>query len=131
MHLLSVAQVEGSNRVCMNERAHYLCLTPTRNEAWIIRHFLRAAAMWSTRIIVADQGSTDGTWEALGDVTGVDRVKNVASRFDEESRQRLLIKEARRLPGRRRVFIALDADEALSANAHQSPDWQRIADASP
>jgi hypothetical protein len=42
----------------------------------------------------------------------------------------LLLEHARRVSGRR-VLIALDADEALSANALSSPEWQRVGEAAP
>lgn len=107
-----------------------LCLTPTRNEVWIIDRFLRAAQSWASKIIVADQGSTDGTLERLQDDGGVSLVINDSPVFDEGVRQKLLIDRAREIPGRR-VLIALDADEALSANAVSSPDWSRIEMARP
>lgn len=107
-----------------------ICLTPTRNENWVIRHFLGAARCWAQDIIVADQGSTDGTFQALQASPGVTPVVNASPTFDEVHRQQLLINAARELPGRR-VLIALDADEALSANAFTSRDWERIAAAVP
>src|SRR5262249_14720638 len=109
--------------------ANLICVTPTRNEAWIIKQFLTAARTWADRIIVADQGSTDGTLEILGATPGVETVVN-DSAYDELQRQKLLISRAREIAGQR-VLIALDADEALSANCLESPEWKRIRDAKP
>jgi len=109
---------------------HRLCLTPTRNESWIIAPFLAAARMWASRVIVADQGSTDGTREFLEQVPGVDVLRNTSADYDESHRQRLLLEAARRVPGPR-FLLGLDADEALSANSANSPDWARIAAAAP
>jgi hypothetical protein len=79
---------------------------------------------------VADQGSTDGTREALRDTSGVQLVLNESPVFDERHRQRLLLDEARRIPGKR-ILIGLDADEALSANFATSPEWNRLSEAKP
>ena len=107
-----------------------ICVTPTRNEAWIIHRFLGAAKCWADDIIVADQGSVDGTLQIAQSTSGVMGVVNSSPVFDEVHRQQLLINAARALPGRR-LIIALDADEALSANHANSPDWNRIAAAAP
>jgi len=40
---------------------HRICITPVRNEAWIIERFLAAARTWATTVVIADQGSSDGT----------------------------------------------------------------------
>ena len=109
---------------------HRLCLTPTRNESWIIAPFLAAARMWATRIIVADQNSTDGTREFLESESAVEVLRNSAPRYDEDSRQKLLLGAARRVEGPR-FLLGLDADEALSANSVTSADWSRIAAAAP
>jgi len=107
-----------------------ICLTPTRNESWIIREFLAAAKCWAGDVIVADQGSTDGTFQELQACAGVTPVVNASTTFDEVHRQNLLIDAARKLPGRR-ILIALDADEALSANCLSSNDWEKVASAEP
>ena len=36
-------------------RPKVICVTPVRNEAWIIEPFLRAAELWADHIILADQ----------------------------------------------------------------------------
>ena len=40
-----------------------ICLTPVLNEAWILDRFLKCASLWADHIIIADQGSTDGSVE--------------------------------------------------------------------
>jgi len=107
-----------------------ICLTPTRNESWIIKPFLAAAKCWADHIIVADQGSTDGTLQELQRTAGVQTLVNESPAYDEAQRQRLLINAARKISGKR-IFIALDADEALSANCLPSAEWQRLAEAKP
>jgi hypothetical protein len=105
-------------------------VTPTRNEAWVIQRFLSAARTWADQVIVADQGSTDGTWEQLQNVPGVRPVKNEMQVFDENHRQKLLLSKAREVEGKR-ILIGLDADEALSANCLQSKEWRQLADVKP
>lgn len=107
-----------------------ISLTPTRNESWIISAFIAAARTWADHVIIADQGSTDGTLQIAEKAERVHAVVNDSPVFDEVHRQRLLIDRARTLPGRR-ILLALDADEALSANCLTSRDWDRIAAAAP
>lgn len=107
-----------------------ICLTPTRNEKWIIDPFLSAASFWADHIIVADQQSSDGTIEAVGRNPRARLVLNESPRYDEAARQRLLLQHARDIPGRK-IFIALDADEALSSNLALSAEWSRLKDALP
>lgn len=42
-------------------RTSVICVTPLRNEAWILERFLRAAELWADRILVPDQGSKHGS----------------------------------------------------------------------
>ncbi len=93
-----------------------ICLTPVRNEAWILDIFLRATALWADRIIIMDQASDDGTREIAASHPKVDLIDNPSATFNEPERQALLIATARqRYPGS--VLIALDADEIFT------PEW--------
>lgn len=107
-----------------------ICLTPTRNEAWIIRPFLAATRLWAHRVIVADQRSTDGTAEILRGTPGVEAVVNDSPTLDEAYRQNLLLRHAR-ADAEPRVLFGLDADEVLSANALTSREWDQIEAAAP
>ena len=44
----------------------------------------------------------------------------------------MLVEAARSIPNDgKRIFIALDADEALSANWRKSPEWHKLLRAAP
>jgi glycosyltransferase involved in cell wall biosynthesis len=99
-----------------------VCVTPVKNEEWILERFLRCAAVWADHIIVLDQCSTDRSREIAAAHPKVRLIVDDDPRYDELRRQRTLLDAARQIPGRRLV-IALDADEALSADTLSSPAW--------
>jgi glycosyltransferase involved in cell wall biosynthesis len=99
-----------------------ICLTPVKNEAWILERFLSCASLWADHIIVADQQSTDGSRDIAARFPKVQVIENPSPTFDERTRQNLLLEAARRIPGPR-LLIALDADEIFSANVLDSIEW--------
>jgi Glycosyl transferase family 2 len=105
-----------------------ICLTPIKNEAWILDRFLKCASIWADCIIIADQNSTDGSREIALSYPKVTLIDNPSASFNEPERQKLLLEEARKIPGKR-ILIALDADEALTANFIDNPEWQTVLDA--
>src|SRR4051794_21317449 len=100
-----------------------ICVTPVRNESWILDRFLRAAELWADHIVVADQASTDGSREIAEGFEKVRVIENTAPAYDEGARQRLLLDAAREIPGRR-LIVALDADEALAAGWEDTAEWE-------
>ena len=106
------------------------CLTPVKNEAWILERFLSCASLWADKIIIADQGSTDGSKEIAAKFAKVITIDNPSTVLNEFNRQQLLLAEARRTPDPK-VLLALDADEFLSSNFLTSPEWQSILNAPP
>jgi hypothetical protein len=118
------------NGAASADASRRICVTPVRNEAWIIDRFLAAAKSWATDVIVADQGSTDGTLQRLQETPGVTAVINDSPVFDERHRQQLLLTHARQVPGKR-ILIGLDADEALSANFATSEEWRQLDSVQP
>ena len=109
-----------------------ICLTPIKNEAWILERFLRCASTWADHIVVADQQSDDGSREIARGFDKVTLIDNDTPSYDEQARQKLLIEAGRQIPvDGKRVLIALDADEMLSANWQQSREWQRLLEAPP
>jgi hypothetical protein len=107
-----------------------ICLTPVRNESWILDRFLKATSLWADYIIIADQMSTDGSREIARKYPKVILVDNPSEIFNEPERQRLLIHEARKIEGPR-LLITLDADEIFTPNVLTSPEWQTIMDSKP
>ena len=107
-----------------------ICLTPVKNEAWILERFLKCASLWADHIILADQNSDDGTQEIAQRFPKVHLIHNTSDTYDEYARQKLLIDAARQIPGPR-LLIALDADEFLSANYMSSPEWKTLLCAEP
>jgi hypothetical protein len=106
----------------MNE-AKVICLTPIKNEAWILDKFLSAASLWADHIIIADQMSDDGSREIALKYEKVILVNNDSTEFNEPERQKLLINEARKIAGKK-LLIALDADEFISGNAFSCSEWE-------
>ena len=110
--------------------ATILCLTPVRNEAWILECFLRCASQWADQILVLDQASEDGSAEIAARFPKVRLLRNSSRAFDEPGRQRRLIAAAREVPGPR-LLVALDADEILAASTLTGAGWRSLRDLAP
>ena len=112
--------------------ATVICLTPVKDEAWILDRFLRCAAMWADHIIVADQGSTDGSRAIALQHPKVTLIDNPEPAYNEGARQKLLLAAARQIPSDGpRVLIALDADEIFTANRTDCGEWASVFAAAP
>lgn len=107
-----------------------IVVTPVRDEAWILDRFLRCASLWADRIVIADQGSTDGSREIAARHPKVTLIDNPWPEYDEGARQRLLLEAARGFSGRRLIF-ALDADEILAGTWMTSAAFRELAGAPP
>lgn len=102
-----------------------VCLTPVKNEAWILDRFLQCTSLWADHIIIADQGSDDGSRKIAQSYEKVILVDNPSTTFNEPERQKILLEKARSIPGRR-LLIALDADEIITANFMNSLEWNTV-----
>jgi hypothetical protein len=69
-----------------------ICLTPCRNEAWVIDIHLKAASLWADHIIVGDQMSDDGTREIVARYAKAILVDNHAQGYDEGERHRVSLR---------------------------------------
>lgn len=107
-----------------------ICITPVRNEAWILDIFLKCTSLWADHIIIADQNSTDGSREIAEKYPKVILIENNTEEFNEPERQKMLIYEARKIKGPK-ILFALDADEIFTANFMKTKDWQQILESRP
>ena len=107
-----------------------ICLTPVRNEAWVLDRFLKATSLWADYIIIADQMSTDGSREIALNYPKVRLIDNNSLEFNELGRKRLLIDEARKICGPK-LLITLDADEMFSSEIFTSGEWDEILKLTP
>lgn len=94
-----------------------IVLTPVRNEAWILPHFLSITSQFADAIIIADQNSEDGSMEMYGNYSKVVVIHNDYGGYSESERQSLLLKEARRLFPGEKLILTLDADEIATPEA--------------
>jgi hypothetical protein len=106
------------------ETIKLICITPIKNESWILEKFLTFTSEWADHIIIADQNSTDNSVKIAQQFDKVQIVKNEGE-YNEFERTKILIREARKIEGRKIIF-ALDVDEFLSANFKDSPEWNTI-----
>ena len=107
-----------------------ICITPVKNEAWILDRFLKCASTWADHIVIADQGSTDGSLEIIQRYPKVRLVEAPCQEFNMGKMRQALLERARAIPGSR-IIISLDADESLSANWKDSAEWDSIKAAKP
>lgn len=107
-----------------------ICITPVKNEAWILDRFLKCASTWADHIVIADQGSTDGSLEIIQRYPKVRLVEAPCQEFNMGKMRQALLATARTFPGPK-IIISLDADEALSANWKGSSEWDSIKAAKP
>lgn len=109
-------------------RPTIICLTPVKNEAWILGRFLQCASVWADHIIIADQGSEDDSREIASRYPKVTLIDNPSTTYSETERQKMLLAAARRFPDPR-LLITLDADEILTSNFMNSPEWNTVLQA--
>lgn len=108
-----------------------ICLTPILNEEWVLEKFLKAASLWADYILIADQNSDDNSVKIANSFEKVKVIQNDGDGLDEEYRQNLLLTEARKLPGVKKIFVVLDCDEFLSSNFKESKEWELILKSDP
>lgn len=102
-----------------------ICITPIKNEAWILDLFLQSTSLWADYIILSDQGSTDNSVEIARKYEKVTIIDNSSIKdFDEFHLRKPLIDAARKIEGKR-IIISLDADEILTPDLGFS-EWNKL-----
>ncbi len=107
-----------------------ICLTPVKNESWILEIFLTCTSQWADHIIIADQNSTDDSREIARKFEKVILVENLNDNYNEDTRQNLLLTESRKIKGKK-LLISLDADEFFPTNLLDSGELDEMKKSSP
>jgi hypothetical protein len=107
-----------------------ICLTPVKNESWILDRFLKCTSLWADHIIICDQQSEDGSKDIALSYPKVTLLENSSEKFNEPTFRQMLIDTARKITGPR-LLICLDADEFLTSNFINSPEWNTLVNSSP
>jgi hypothetical protein len=107
-----------------------ICLTPVRNEEWILEAFLKATSLWADHILICDQHSTDNSKFIASSFPKVILVENPDYEMNQAKTRKILFKEAKKITGNKIIF-SLDADEFFSDNFIESPDWKTILNSNP
>ena len=112
-------------------------MTPVRNEAWILRAFLKATSCWADYIIIADQMSTDGSREIAKEFPKVVLIDNDNREMHQAATRQLLFKEVQNVILKSKfsssdfILFALDADEFLCGDFIHTEGWNRILSSKP
>ncbi len=109
------------------EKTNIICITPVKNEAWILKNFIECAQTWADFIIIGDNNSSDGSTNFLYQLDNVE-VIDLGSCYDENNSRKKLIEAARKIPGKR-LIVSIDADEMLSADCKDSSEWEVMLNA--
>ncbi len=104
---------------------------PVRDEAANLPRLLATTLLWADHVVIADQGSSDGSAELARSFPGVTVVDNPSRSYGEDARQQILLDAARKLTPAPRLLVALDADEIMSANVLESEEWDEVLRALP
>jgi hypothetical protein len=107
-----------------------ICVTPVKNEAWILERFLTCASQWADHIVLAVQQSADDSLEIARRSPKVTLVANPTEEYDEGERRQGLLQAARDIAADS-LIIALDADEFLTANFQTSGEWNTLLSVQP
>jgi hypothetical protein len=107
-----------------------ICITPVRNEAWILNAFLKATSLWADFIIVADQMSTDDSRKIALKYSKVILIDNQLKEMNQFQTRKLLLDEVDKIEGDK-ILFSLDADEFLSGDFVNTLGWQKIIRSKP
>jgi len=108
----------------MENKPTIICITPMKNEAWILEKFLSCASIWADHIIVLDQHSEDNSVEIARKFEKVKVLHNDQPDFNDYHHWKILLEETRKIHAQRKVIISIDCDEFLSANSFETNEWK-------
>jgi sulfur carrier protein ThiS len=109
-----------------------ICLTPFRDEQWILDRFLSCALLWADMVILGDNNSSEPYEHILErhDRSRIRVVRVEMDGFNESAMRKPMLDAAREIPGKK-LLVFPDTDEVLSANILNSPELHTLLSASP
>lgn len=109
--------------------------TLVKDEGWMLERFLSTASIIADHIIVSDES------------TGLDNSIKIYEKYPKvilhrypfpssdhstpQKRRKFVFEEARKIVCKKRIIIALDSDEILSANIINSNEWNTVLNSEP
>ncbi|MBM3706994.1 MAG: glycosyltransferase family 2 protein [Actinobacteria bacterium] len=114
----------------MNKKKSVICLTPVRNESWILDKFLSSSSIWADYIIISDQGSDDNSRDIAKKYEKVKLISNAYKDYNEFIIRQVLFEEAGKIKGGK-ILIALDADEFFTPDLFFSDEWEKVLTSNP
>ncbi len=109
-----------------------IVITCAKDEAGMLDRFLTTCSTFADHIIVSDESTgLDDSLQIYKKYpkTIVHHNNGPSVKFD--IRRRFVFEEARKIVCDKRIIIAIDVDEVISANILESPEWQTVLDAEP
>lgn len=116
----------------MESRTKVIVVTCVKDEAWMLDRFLATCSRFADHIIISDES------------TGLDDSRAIFQKYPKaivhandgpsmqfDLRKRFVFDEARKIQCDKRIIVAIDADEVLSANLLESLEWQTVLAAAP
>jgi Glycosyl transferase family 2 len=103
---------------------------PTRNEASNLKRMIPSWSTFTDHIIIADQNSNDDTKVIAAQFEKVILINNSDNDYNETNRIKLLVEKAREISDSA-ILLFLDADETLSGNVLDSPEWKIFCQSQP
>ncbi|PZR24715.1 MAG: hypothetical protein DI535_21205 [Citrobacter freundii] len=103
-----------------------IVLTPIKNEDWILDRFLSITSRFADHIILLDQSDGDEAMHTSKKYPKAIYIRNESNEYDEEYRQKILIAKARELVAGKKLLIAIDVDEIITAESINSSEWETI-----
>lgn len=109
-----------------------IVVTIVKDEAWMLERFLATCSEFADHIIVSDESTAlDDSLNIYPKYPKVILHHNSGSPVRADLRRQFVFQEARKISCDKRIIIAIDSDEILSANIFDSNEWKTVLDSEP
>jgi hypothetical protein len=109
-----------------------IVITCVKDEAWMLERFLATCSQFADHIIISDESTgLDDSLEIYSKYPKVILHHNSGDPVRGDVRRQFVFREARKIRCDKRIIIAIDSDEILSANILESPEWHTVLNSKP